>query len=281
MILFKESDDLKKFILAHKQLGQKIGFVPTMGALHNGHLELIQQSSAENDLTICSIFVNPTQFNDPKDFEKYPITIESDIEKLEKIKCDILFFPSVKEMYPNGFEKNEIYDLGNLEKVFEGEFRPGHFQGVCVIVDKLLKIVQPHNLYMGEKDFQQCAVVSKLLELTASSTRLHICPTLREKSGLAMSSRNERLSIEDRQKASLIFENLNFIKTHQNDYTFQELQSKVLEILNNNQFNTEYLKLINSINFEELKDFDNTKKMQLLIATHFGGVRLIDNISIN
>ncbi|MBP6455658.1 MAG: pantoate--beta-alanine ligase [Chitinophagaceae bacterium] len=281
MILFKESDDLKKFILSQKQQGQKIGFVPTMGALHNGHLELIHQSSAENDITICSIFVNPTQFNDAKDFEKYPITIESDIEKLENIKCNVLFFPSVKEMYPDGITETKKYDLGKLETLFEGEFRPGHFQGVCVIVDKLLELVTPQNLYMGQKDFQQCMVIAKLISITGIYTKLHICNTLREKTGLAMSSRNERLSKEDRQKASLIFENLNYIKEHIQDFSFPELQSKVLDKLNENQFNTEYLKLIDSTKFEELTDFDFNKKMYLIIATHFGGVRLIDNIPIN
>ncbi len=281
MLLFKKSKDLQKYISIQKKEGKKIGFAPTMGALHNGHLELIKKSNSENDFTVCSIFVNPTQFNDPKDFEKYPITIEADIEKLISVKCQALFFPSVNEMYPNGITETQQYDLGKIETLFEGEFRPGHFQGVCIVVHKLLNIVTPHNLYMGEKDFQQCMVISKLLELTAIKTKLHICPTLRELSGLAMSSRNERLNKNDRQKASMIFEYLNYIKVFHQDFSFQELQTKALDILNENQFKTDYLKLIDSTNFEELQNFDFNKKMQLLIATNFGGVRLIDNIAIN
>ena len=163
MILLKK---LELRIPGHSaEKGKTIGFVPTMGALHAGHISLIKASKNENPITVCSIFVNPTQFNDPKDFEKYPVTIEKDIDMLKEAGCDVLFLPSVEEMYPEGIVTENHYDLGYLETILEGKFRPGHFQGVCMVMQRLLKIVSRIDLYLGQKDYQQCMVIKRLIEL--------------------------------------------------------------------------------------------------------------------
>ena len=155
MLIFKFAADIKKYLNAVKEKGAAIGFVPTMGALHNGHISLIKHSKKQTDITVCSIFVNPVQFNNAEDFEKYPITVENDILLLQENGCDILFMPSVAEMYPDEISKQKHYDLGRLENILEGKYRPGHFQGVCLVVEKLLTIVEPNILFLGQKDFQQ------------------------------------------------------------------------------------------------------------------------------
>jgi pantoate--beta-alanine ligase len=205
MIIFKYASQLAGYLQQQKTAGKVIGFVPTMGALHNGHIALVDQSKKEASLTICSIFVNPTQFNNPNDYQLYPNTIEADIAKLEAAGCDVLFLPAIAEMYPRGTAGLEQYDLGYLETLLEGKYRPGHFQGVCQVMFRLLTMVQPDKLFMGQKDYQQCMVVNRLLQLMQSGTRLITCPTLREPDGLAMSSRNMRLTAEDRQKATTIY----------------------------------------------------------------------------
>ena len=186
MILFKKANDLIKYLDNQRNLGKKLGFVPTMGALHEGHLSLIRLSKAATDLTICSIFVNPTQFNDPADFEKYPITTDKDIALLLTAGCDLLFLPAVGEMYPDGIMRKSVYDLGDMETLLEGKFRPGHFQGVCQVVHQLLAQVNPHDLFLGQKDYQQCMVIDRLMQQTGfkETVTLHICPTLRETDGL-------------------------------------------------------------------------------------------------
>lgn len=277
MFIFKQIEDLQKYLKAHTA----IGFVPTMGALHEGHLSLIKHSKAENGLTVCSIFVNPTQFNDPKDFEKYPITIESDIELLHDAGCDVLFLPEVAEMYPDGIGAIRQYEIGFLDTVFDGKHRPGHFNGVCVIVHKLLDAVKPHRLYLGEKDFQQCLVIKQLVTTEQIPTEVITCPTLRTELGLAMSSRNARLSEMQREEAALIYRLLNGIKVRQKSFTFEELQRDALQQLTDAGFNTEYLMLANAETLEEMKEFDHQKKMVLLIASFFHGVRLIDNLRVN
>src|ERR1051325_5265869 len=227
MILFKKADQLYNYLESQHQNGKKIGFVPTMGALHQGHISLIESSKKENDLTVCSIFVNPTQFNDPKDYEKYPITIEKDIYQLETNGCDIIFIPSLKEIYPDDYKKVH-YDLGYLETVLEGKFRPGHFQGVCMVVHRLLEIVTCNNLYLGQKDYQQCMVIKRLIELIGKKEKITVvvCPTLREVDGLAMSSRNTRLNEEERKKATAIFQTLSFMKNNLKKESLDELKEK-------------------------------------------------------
>ena len=212
MLLFRKSVDLNAYLNEQRRQGISIGFVPTMGALHAGHISLIEQSREEAGITVSSIFVNPTQFNDSKDFEKYPVTTDSDINQLEATGCDVLFLPAVREIYPQGTSHLEHYELGYLETILEGKFRPGHFQGVCQVVERLLKMVQPHFLFLGQKDYQQCMVIKKMMVDLNIKTTLHIVPTQREANGLAMSSRNQRLNENARIKATAIFKALSFVK---------------------------------------------------------------------
>ncbi|HNA16252.1 MAG TPA: pantoate--beta-alanine ligase, partial [Ferruginibacter sp.] len=225
MIIFKKAADIGIFLQQKRQKNPKTGFVPTMGALHQGHISLIESACSENDLVVCSIFVNPTQFNDPKDFQNYPITIENDIDLLEKAGCDALFLPAVEEMYPAGLENKKTYALGYLETVLEGRYRPGHFQGVCQVVHRLLTIVPADRLYLGQKDFQQCMVIRKMIELENLPIETVICPTLRETDGLAMSSRNMRLDKEAREKAVEISRTLLHIKSSLKTGDLSELKT--------------------------------------------------------
>lgn len=279
MIIFKKRTDLTAY-LKQFSASKSIGFVPTMGALHNGHASLIERATFENDVCVCSIFVNPTQFNDPTDYNKYPQILDADIEFLTHHRLDILFAPSVDEMYPFGLLQMDRYNLAELENKMEGKFRPGHFQAVCHIVHQLLLSVNPHNLYMGEKDFQQIAVIRKLLQLTNSTTKLIPCPTLREESGLAMSSRNKRLSVSARKKAKLLYEILMLIKENQDRDSFKKVRQKAMDILADAGFYTEYITLCIADTLEEEEEFNSNKKQRLLLAAQLEGVRLIDNIAI-
>jgi len=283
MIIFKKTGDLHKWLEAQRLAGISIGFVPTMGALHAGHLSLIESSLKANPVTVCSIFVNPTQFNDPKDFEKYPVTIEKDIELLANAGCDILFLPSVKEIYPDELSPALKYDLGYLERILEGKFRPGHFQGVCMVVRRLLEIVMPDNLYLGQKDYQQCMVIKKLLALTGLSKAIlvNICPTLREPDGLAMSSRNVRLSEHERKKATAIFSNLSFIKENLTTGDLKGLKETAFRNLSEVGFKVEYIEIADANDLSIIDDWDGQKKLVALAAAFMTEVRLIDNILLN
>jgi pantoate--beta-alanine ligase len=284
MTVFKTIKDLQFYLAPFINDGLNIGFVPTMGALHQGHLSLIDESKNQNQITICSIFVNPTQFNDPKDFEKYPITIEADKSLLNDRNCDILFLPSVNEMYPNGTSLTRNYDLGFIETVFDGSHRPGHFQGVCQVVENLLRIVQPTNLYLGQKDYQQCMVIAKLVELMSWNEKLtiHICSTLRETDGLAMSSRNVRLADIERKQASAIYKSLLATKSKFIENEFSKLiETQKLFLLNNGFDSIDYLTIANANTLEPLNEWDGKQKIVLLIAAFIGGVRLIDNMLLN
>jgi len=214
MIIFKKAEALHRYITSLKQQNKTIGFVPTMGALHRGHLSLIDACRKQCDITVCSIFVNPTQFNDPKDFEKYPVTIEQDILLLTQQHTDVLFLPAVQEIYPDGVHALAHYDLGEIENILEGKYRPNHFQGVAQVVDRLLHMVQPDTLFLGRKDYQQCMVINKLIELIQLPVQISIQPTMREDDGLAMSSRNVRLSTAGRKKAIALCQTLLYIKEH-------------------------------------------------------------------
>lgn len=283
MIIFKKTRDLHKWLEAQRLAGISIGFVPTMGALHTGHLSLIESSIKANPVTVCSIFVNPTQFNDPKDFEKYPITIEKDIELLANAGCDILFLPSVKEIYPDELSSSLKYDLGYLERILEGKFRPGHFQGVCMVVHRLLEIVMPDNLYLGQKDYQQCMVIKKLIALIGLSNAIlvNICPTLREPDGLAMSSRNVRLNEDERIKATAIFRNLSFIKENLTTGDLKGLKETAFRNLSEAGFNVDYIEIADANDLSIIDDWDGQKKLVALAAAFMKEVRLIDNILLN
>jgi pantoate--beta-alanine ligase len=283
MILFKKVTDLRNYLDAQVSKGKKIGFVPTMGALHPGHISLVKACSEVNDLTVSSIFINPTQFNDKKDFEKYPITIEQDIRLLGSAGCDILLLPSVAEMYPDGTGQQMHYDIGELETRLEGKYRPGHFQGVCMVVHRLLDIVQPHNLYLGQKDYQQCMVIAKLLEVTGigNKTSVTICPTLREPSGLAMSSRNMRLTEEEKTRAATIYRALCLIKDQLAKGDITLLKEKANALLEDNHFRVDYVEIADARTLEPAHMWDGKQKLVALVAAFLGEVRLIDNLLIS
>lgn len=278
MILFKKADDINAWLIKNKDAGKMVGFVPTMGALHPGHISLIHTSKRADSISVCSIFVNPAQFNDPKDFEQYPSTIEKDINALEDAGCDVLFLPSISEMYPNGTGNAKNYDLGYLETVLEGKYRPGHFQGVCLVVHRLLNIIPADELYLGQKDYQQCMVIKKLVELENIKTEIHICPTLREISGLAMSSRNMRLSNEEKVHAIKIFETLSYIKDSIRQGNLIELKQFAVKNLTEAGFKVDYVEIADAGNLASIEDWDGEKKLVAVVAAFLGDVRLIDNM---
>ncbi len=278
MILFKKTSDLNRFLLQKKQERLAIGFVPTMGALHEGHISLIKASKEVTGFTVCSIFVNPTQFNDPKDFEKYPSTIEKDILFLERNNTDVLFLPSVDEVYPDGSKNLEHYDLGYLETILEGKYRPGHFQGVCQVMQRLLKIVRPHHLFMGQKDYQQCMVVKKLIELTKLETAFHTCPTTRESDGLAMSSRNMRLNEAERKNAVAIYDALTYLKKNISIGNLDNLLEDAKKILQKNNFRLDYIEIADAKTLEIKHSYNGKEQLVALAAAFQDQVRLIDNM---
>lgn len=282
MIILKEIYPLQQLLLKLKNSGKTIGFVPTMGALHDGHIALIEKSRNANDITIASIFVNPTQFNDSKDYDKYPVTIENDILLLEKAKTSILFLPAISEIYPNGLVQDAQYDLGFLETVLEGFYRPGHFQGVCRVVHKLLNIVAPHNLFMGQKDYQQCMVAAKLIELYQIPTQLQIVATQRETTGLARSSRNMRLSPQAKHNAAGIYAALSYIKNNIAVTAIPALKTQALEMLKNAGFQKiDYLEICDAKTLVPVEMYVDKIKLVALAAAFIEDVRLIDNMLLN
>ncbi len=278
MILFKKAADINNWLLKSKAAGKKTGFIPTMGALHQGHTSLIHASKQAGSISVCSIFVNPAQFNDANDFDNYPSTIEKDIDALEKAGCDVLFLPSVSEMYPAGMENAKNYDLGYLETVLEGKYRPGHFQGVCLVVHRLLNIIPANDLYLGQKDYQQCMVIKKLVELEKINTTIYICPTLRETSGLAMSSRNMRLTAEARKHALTIFETLSYLKNNIKPGDLTALKQTAIDSLTNAGFKVDYVEIADAGNLDIINHWNGNKKLVAVAAAFLGDVRLIDNM---
>lgn len=280
MIIFKQAQPLSEYIEEQKNKGKKIGFVPTMGALHDGHLALIQRALQTSDIVVCSIFVNPTQFNNPDDFKHYPITIEKDIEQLVATQCHVLFLPPVDEIYPAGHETLH-YDLGALEQILEGSHRPGHFQGVSQVVDRLLQIVRPDELFLGQKDLQQVMVIRRLIELTGKENTIRVIavPTLREQDGLAMSSRNLRLDPEQRKLAVSISRALDGIRTQVNKQPLAQLSAKARQQLEEKGFRVDYVSIARASDLSPAQDTD--APLVALVAATIGNVRLIDNMPLN
>ncbi|MHA8054208.1 pantoate--beta-alanine ligase [Aquirufa sp. OSTEICH-129A] len=281
MKIFETKLALQDFIDECRSKNASIGFVPTMGALHEGHMSLIKKSKESGAITVCSIFVNPTQFNDPKDFEKYPKTIQEDLEKLEKAGCELVFLPSVAEMYPQGMNQLPQYPLGRLEELWEGAHRPGHFQGVCVIVHRLLEAVRPDILFMGSKDFQQVAVIQHLVANYSFEPPIKLisCETIREASGLAMSSRNVRLSEEQKKQALAIYQGFDIIRTalaKQAQVSIANLEKNFEQQLLDAGFDSvDYIAFADPNTLEPITDLSQT--FVVLVAAFIGGVRLIDN----
>ncbi len=281
MLLFKKVELLQKHITWLKTKGLTIGFTPTMGALHSGHASLIQQSKSECNISVCSIFVNPTQFNEASDLEKYPRTIAKDIDLLASVKNDILFLPEVKEVYPPNLEEIQI-QLGHLDKVMEGEHRPGHFQGVVQVVHRLLDIVQPHYLYMGQKDFQQFTIIQQMIEQTALNTILRVCPIKREADGLAMSSRNVRLLPEHRKLAVALSQCLAKAKEDYLHKTIEAIEQQAITTLSNiPDFKPEYFDIVDTKTLLPIKDKSKANGAVACTAVFAGEVRLIDNMILS
>lgn len=278
MIVFKQVQQLMAELTNRRRNGFSVAFVPTMGALHPGHISLLDKVKAIKTVIVSSIFVNPTQFNEAGDFEKYPKTIDKDVYKLEKAGCDILFLPSVKEMYPNGSILHKQYNLGYLDTLLEAASRPGHFQGVCQVMDRLLTIVQPDRVVLGQKDYQQCMVISKLVSETGIPIDILIGDTLREHDGLAMSSRNLRLSGNARTKAPQIYETLVWIKQQIKPGNLQSIKKRAADNLNTGGFKTDYIEIADAKSLQIVADWDGQSALVILIAAFIDDIRLIDNM---
>lgn len=280
MNIFYTVSELQEAIAKLKKEGKSIGFVPTMGALHDGHLSLVKKSKEENDIVVSSIFVNPIQFNNKSDLKKYPREEELDSEKLKSVNCDIIFCPSEKEMYPE--PDTRVFEFGALDKVMEGKYRDGHFNGVAIVVSRLFDMVKPDKAYFGQKDFQQLAIIKNVTKQLNLPIEVIGCPIIREKSGLAMSSRNALLSEQDRNTAVLISKTLFKAQELTNQITVEELKKWVIEQINTNKdFNIEYFDIVDD---ETLTTVNNWKEKNAkigCIAAYIGGVRLIDNITFN
>lgn len=280
MLLLKKSKNLQDYLAEARKQGKKTGFVPTMGALHEGHLALIQRSAAENDLTVCSIYVNPTQFNELSDLEKYPRTPEKDLLLLREVGSLIVFFPSDEEIYPEGLAKTALIDLGHLNEIQEARFRPGHFDGVAQVVYRLLKIVSPDRLYMGQKDYQQVLVVQQLLHDKMPDTQLVVCPIVRETDGLAMSSRNVRLDAGYRQKGSLIHQTLQEAAAQLPDKAIPNICREAMDKLIQAGFKPEYFEISHSENLLPIETVKSGDTVVITTAVWAGDVRLIDNLLV-
>lgn len=281
MIVFKTIKTLQTYLNTQKGGGKSIGFVPTMGALHQGHISLILKSKVENDLTICSIFVNPTQFNNPSDLEKYPRNAGADMKLLAAVKCDVLFMPSVLEMYPNKQEKN-TEDYGKITQVLEGEKRPGHFDGVITIVSRLFEIIEPQKTYFGQKDYQQCLIVQKLINRHFPKIALKIVATIRQTDGLALSSRNARLTEAQHKEALAISKSLFYIKENWGNDTIENLIAVAAKMIETQKsLKIEYFKICERTTLTALNGYSkNYKEAIILIAVFCGDIRLIDNLIV-
>ncbi len=282
MEIFKTKASLQAYLQNARSTGKKIALIPTMGALHEGHLSLLNYAKPISDIRVCSIFVNPTQFNDPKDLEKYPRPIENDIKLLESVDCDILFLPSVEEMYPDKDEYWHI-DLGELDQIWEGEKRPGHFQGVTQVVYKLFTLVQPNIACFGQKDFQQVMVIKRMIAIKDLPIELAICPIIRDHDGLALSSRNMRLSAEGKRQALALSRSLQYVRDHiRNDVPLNKIKQEAEHILMNTAGVTvEYFAICESTSLEEVETIDFSKQHVVLVTAWVEGVRLIDNMTIS
>jgi len=278
MQILKDRASANNFIQNQKQAGKTVGLVPTMGALHLGHLNLVSQCRAENDITIASIFVNPIQFNNSTDLAKYPRTFDDDCKKLITVGCDAVFYPPAEEMYPA--QPKLTIDFGQLDKVLEGEFRPGHFSGVGIVVAKLFNILQPDTAYFGQKDFQQYLIIKQLVKDLSFPVKLVCANIVREADGLAMSSRNQRLSAADRTQAALLHQVLQQTKADLALKSLELLKKDATAFLLLNNIQLEYLALANRETLEILTEYNPAIPAVLLIAGYLGEVRLIDNILI-
>ncbi|MFW6020054.1 MAG: pantoate--beta-alanine ligase [Bacteroidales bacterium] len=278
MKTIKKTEPIQSIINEAKKMQKSIGFVPTMGALHEGHLALMRQARKENDVLVCSVFVNPIQFNNPEDLKNYPRTLDADLEKMKTEGCDYVFAPSTKEMYPE--PETQTYDFGNLEKVMEGKYRPGHFNGVAIVVRKFFEIIQPDKAYFGEKDFQQLQIIRKLVDMLEMNIEVVSVPTSRESDGLARSSRNSRLTAEERKVAPRIYEIITEAKDNINQFETPAVMKRwgLEQLKKEKKLEPEYFEIVDMDTLEPIEQWSDTNRCILCLAVYLGQVRLIDNI---
>jgi len=279
MITIETVISLQEEIKSLKSNNKIIGFIPTMGALHQGHLSLVEHSKNQCDISVVSIFINPTQFNNKADLEKYPRTIEQDLEMLKTKNVDIVFMPSEKEMYPE--EDTRKFNFGKLETVMEGKFRDGHFNGVAQIVSKLFDFVKPDKAFFGLKDFQQVAIIKAMVRQLNMPIEIVPCPIVRESNGLAMSSRNQRLSSEQKQDATILYKTLKNIIDNYKEFSPTKLQElSIKEIENNSNLKVEYLEIVDDNSLKTISNWNENKNISCCVAAYCGEVRLIDNMQV-
>lgn len=270
---------IERWLTEKSVSGKKIGFVPTMGALHQGHISLISASASDNDYTICSIFVNPIQFNNAKDLEKYPRMPDEDMELLSANGCDLLFMPDINEMYPEPVDKE--YEFGDLGKVMEGAHRPGHFNGVAIVVNRLFEIVKPHRAYFGLKDYQQLLIIREMAAQEGHNIEIIGCPIVRESDGLAMSSRNMRLTVEQRKNAPQIYKSLEYAAENYQGHSVISLKKSVEEMLGSIPGTSlEYIEFADAETLMPITTWSDASHCVVCVAIYFGEIRLIDNIRV-
>ncbi len=279
MVIFNKINKLQAALSEYRNRNCSIGFVPTMGALHDGHLSLVKQCLADNDATVVSIYVNPTQFNDKNDLRNYPRNFQYDIGLLKELGCNLVFVPDDHEMYP--VKDTRKFDFGQMGTIMEGKYRPGHFNGVAQIVTKLFDAVNPHKAYFGKKDFQQLAIIKKMVEMYRYNIEIVACPIVREPDGLAMSSRNLLLSAEQRNAAPLIYKTLCVAKGMLFQSNLSAIKSFVADTINGNPLlQLEYFEIIDTHTLNPLTNLNPERPVTACIAVYAGKVRLIDNIDL-
>jgi pantoate--beta-alanine ligase len=280
MIVYRTRDDLSGHLNSVGRDNNSIALVPTMGALHRGHMSLVEKAASENDVVVVSIFVNPSQFNDPRDLESYPRTLDRDLEMLQKLEADLVFVPSIKEMYP--VVDDRVFDLHPLDKVMEGKHRMGHFNGVAQIVSRLFLLTLPDRAYFGQKDFQQLVIVRRLTEILNLDIQIVPCPIVREKDGLAMSSRNERLTKEERKLAPYIYETLKLAREKKEEFSPSELKVWVRDRFDrHSELSLEYFEIVEDKALKSITDWAEGANKVACLAVQLGRVRLIDNLNFD
>lgn len=279
MFIFKRVPHLRDWIIRHRKMNKTIGFVPTMGALHEGHLSLIRASKTKSDFTVASVFVNPLQFNDPEDLRKYPRPVETDIRMLYQSGTDVLFFPDVADIYPVQENFTLNFEPGDLDNMMEGKFRPGHFKGVAEVVYRLLRMVDPDQLFLGQKDFQQVAIIRKLIAEQKLNAKVIVCPTVREDNGLAMSSRNARLTDHARSEAGLIYQVLQDSKqAFEKGIPPHDIEQAAMKKLRDKNFDPEYFEIVDGHTLQPIRDKKEASYIVACCAVNVEGIRLIDNL---
>ena len=277
MKVLKTKNELISLLENYKKEGKKSGFVPTMGALHEGHLSLVKESKKQSDITVVSIFVNPTQFNDPEDLKRYPRTLEKDLELLKTENCDVVFAPSVEEIYPEPDTRK--FDFGYLETVMEGAKRPGHFNGVGQVVSRLFDIIKPHKAFFGMKDFQQIAIIRNMVHQLHYNIEIISCPIIREENGLAKSSRNMLLDEDHKKNAPHIYATLKKAKELVSQKNVSEIKQWISDEINNNPYlETEYVEIVDEMTLQVTKEWEEKGNKVVCVAVYAGKIRLIDNI---